>query len=143
MNDSLKPTDRVLFLQPPPSSKNGDIMTRPFLLLSLALLLTLSLGCGGNPLPDGHLLGTVIRESTGQPVPFPVIVISRVLQSPLQPDQTGKGDKDGKFLVTVAGGNYNIKISTKEAGPFYTWPNVVFVEPNKLTTETFVLPDGF
>ena len=118
-------------------------MIRPLLFLSLVLLLAFGLGCSGEAAASGHLLGTVIRESTGQPVAFPYVVISRVLASPLQPDQKGRGDKDGKFLVSVPGGNYNIKMSTKEAGPLYTSPATVFVEANKLTTATFVLPDGF
>ena len=107
-----------------------------------ALILAAMAGCG-TPLADGTLSGTIVREGTGQPVPFPVIVIGRTLKSPLMPDQMGGGDKDGKFTITVTGGNYNIQIGTNQDGPLYNWPDVVFVEPDKTTSVTFVLPTGF
>ncbi len=112
----------------------------------LALVLAsaiLFLGCFGSPLASGTLVGVVVREGTQVSVPFPYVIVGRQHKSPLYPDQVGKGDKDGAFMITVTGGNYNVQLSTKEDGPFYQWPQVIFVTPNETTTVLFTLPAGY
>jgi hypothetical protein len=112
-------------------------------LLLVMLVGLLVMGCFGSPLASGTLVGVVVREGTQVSVPFPYVIVGRQHKSPLYPDQVGKGDKDGAFMITVTGGNYNVQLSTKEAGPFYQWPQVIYVVPNETTTVLFTLPAGY
>jgi len=121
---------------------DGVNMKRFTLLLVLVSLMLTIPACSGG-LADGNLIGTVVRESDGTLVVRPVIVIGRVLKSPTTPDQIIVGDDQGKFEITIPGGNYNVQIGTSQDGPFYMWPDPVFVEENKTTIALFQLPDGF
>ena len=118
-------------------------MFKRFGVFALIVIMAAIVGGCGSPLPSGTLSGAVVRQGSNEPIPNPYVIIGRVLKSPLAPDEVGQGDKDGKFLVTVSGGNYVIQIGTSEEGPFYKWPDIVYVEPEKVTQLTFTLPSGF
>jgi hypothetical protein len=118
------------------------MIRRVLSLILVIFVMAIASGCG-TPLAKGTLYGLVLKESNGQPVPGAAVIIGREHASPLAPPETGVADVNGLFLVTVAGGNYTVQISSKQAGPFYTWPQAVYVEPNQTTRQTFVLPDGY
>jgi hypothetical protein len=111
-------------------------------IIALMVGLALIAGCG-SPLADGTITGVVLHESDGTPVANPVIVIGRVHASPLAPATSYIGTKEGKFTIVVNGGNYNLQIGTKKDGPFYMWPEVVYITPDDTTNVTLVLPPGY
>jgi len=119
-------------------------MLKRLITLSLALiLLGFTTGCLGGGLADGNLIGTVVREGTAALIPHPYLIIGRTLSSPTTPAQSIVGDDQGRFEITLRGGNYTVQIGTNEDGPLYTWPEEVFVEENKTTVVLFQLPEGF
>jgi hypothetical protein len=112
------------------------------LLLLVMIALVIAGGCS-EPLADGTLSGIVLRASDGQPVPNAVIVVGRQHKSPLMPDQMGYCEENGTFSIIVNGGNYNIQVGSKKGGPYYMWPDTIYIAPNDTTQQTFVLPDGY
>jgi hypothetical protein len=108
----------------------------------LAVGVMILAGCG-SPLADGTLNGEVIRESDGTVVKNAAVIVGRVHQSVLMPAQSFITGPDGKFSIIVGGGNYNIQISTKEAGPYFMWPDVVYIAPNETSKIVLVLPPGY
>ena len=92
---------------------------------------------------SGNLIGVVVREGTGEIVKSPFLIVGRVLHTPLAPDQMIYGDEKGRFAITVTAGNYNVQVSSKEAGPFLMWPEVVPVEGNKTTIRAFAIPADY
>ncbi|HEX9745114.1 MAG TPA: hypothetical protein VGB30_06770 [bacterium] len=119
-------------------------MRKLLILAVMAVMLTGLNGCvfGGGQ-ADGNLIGTVIREGSNEIIPHPVLIIGRVLKNPTVPDQQIVGDAEGKFEITLNGGNYNVQIGTNINGPFYTWPNPVTVTEYQTTIALFQLPAGF
>ncbi len=118
-------------------------MKRLLVLIVLLSILCFGMsGCVGG-LGTGNLIGTVVRDGTGAAIPFPLIVIGKTLKSPLTPDQIFQGDADGRFEITVPGGNYNVQIGTNPDGPFFMWPDVVYIEEYNTVVALFSIPEGF
>lgn len=118
-------------------------MKRISLFVLFAVLIFIVPGCFAGGLANGNLIGTVVREGTAELIVNPSLIIGRQFKSPLVPDQQIKGNAKGKFEATMPGGNYVIQISSKSTGPFYTWPELVYVEENKTTIALFQLPAGY
>ena len=116
---------------------------RHLILVIFLMMIAIGTGACHGGLANGNLVGVVIHQSTGNPVVNPVLIIGRVLQSPTVPDQMFSGDAEGRFGITVHGGNYTVQIGTSPDGPFYTWPDSVYVQENHTTVVTFVLPDDY
>ena len=118
-------------------------MIKHLILFSLLSVIILGLvSCSGG-LADGNLIGVVVREGTGDPIPGPVIIIGRAMSSPTVPDQMIFGDIEGRFDLTLPGGNYTVQIGTNQDGPFYTLPDPVYVQENHTTVVLWHLPVGF
>ena len=111
-------------------------------LLFFGLLILMQSACIGG-LAEGNLIGVVVYESTGEPVPHPAMIVGRTLKSPMVPDQQILGDTEGRFDIYAPGGNYTIQISSKSSGPFYTWPESIYVQENHTTVVLLKLPDGY
>ena len=111
------------------------------LITTLIITLFLTVGCRA-PKAEGTLHGTVVRAS-GAVVPYPSVIIARQHSSPLVPPQIGSGDQHGEFSVTVGGGNYILQIASSADGPYYTWPETVYVIPSITIEVRFLLPDGY
>jgi len=121
-----------------------ELTMRKLLIPGLLLILfALCIPACSGGLASGNLIGTVVRDGTGDTIPFPVLVIGKVLKSPTTPDQMIKGDKDGKFQITVPGGNYTVQIGSNEQGPFYMYPEPVYIEENQTKVALFSIPEGY
>ena len=118
-------------------------MARSLVLIMLTLLILVGVPSCLSESESGNVVGVVTREGTGDVVPQAVLIFGRVMQTPLVPDQMIIADEDGKFAITLAAGNYNVKLGTVQAGPYYTWPNAVRVEGNKTSVIGFRLPASF
>lgn len=114
-----------------------------FFLLILTSLFCLTSCFGGGGGGNGSLAGTVVREGTGELIPFPVLIVGRQYKSPLVPDQQFFGDGQGKFQGTLVESKYIVQISTSIDGPFYTWPDVIQVLEGQTTVVLFQLPEGY
>jgi len=111
-------------------------------LVFLIVLLALMTSCAGG-LANGNLIGTVVREGSGETISRPHLIIGRTLSSPTTPAQSIIGDTEGRFEITIPGGNYTVQIGTSPDGLFYTWPEEVYVAENQTTIALFQLPVGF
>jgi hypothetical protein len=118
-------------------------MIKRLILLLIPVLFILTMAACNGGLADGNLIGVVVYESSGEPVPFPALIVGRTFKSPLVPDQQVSGDAEGKFDLTAPGGNYTIQVSSNPAGPFYTWPESIYIEENKTSIVLLQLPDGY
>ena len=76
-------------------------------------------------------------------MPNPALIVGRTMKAPTVPDQQITGDTEGRFEITAPGGNYTVQISSSPAGPFYTWPESIYIEENKTTVVLLELPDGY
>lgn len=119
------------------------VMNKRLILLLIPVLFILSMVACNGGLANGNLIGVVVYESSGEPVPFPALIVGRTHKSPLVPDQQVSGDAEGKFDLTAPGGYYTIQISSNPAGPFYTWPDSIYIEENKTSVVLLQLPDGY
>ena len=114
-------------------------------LLTGILLVAIVLGIGacGGGLANGNLVGVVVREGSGEIIQNPVLIIGRTLASPTVPPQQIQGDIEGRFEITIPGGNYTVQIGSSVDGPFFTWPDSIYVEENNTTVALFQLPEGY
>jgi len=114
------------------------------LILSVVLIavILVPMGCLGG-LADGNLIGVVVRVGTGEVIPHPSLIVGRTLKSPTVPDQQIVGDAEGRFEITAPGGNYTVQISSNVAGPYYTWPESIYIAENKTTVILLQLPEGY
>ncbi len=125
------------------AGRKGIAMIKRLLFVLILTLMVLGAVACNAGLADGNLIGVVVRESSGEPIQRPQLIIGRTLKTPTMPDQQIIGDLDGKFGITVRGGNYTVQIGTKVDGPFYTWPTQIYVAENQTTVVLLKLPEGY
>jgi len=120
-------------------------MNKILSIVVIAVLMTGMSGCvfGASGKADGNLIGTVVREGTGELINRPAMIIGRVLKNPTVPDQQFFGDAEGKFEITLPGGNYKVQVSSNESGPYFEIPDPITVEENRTTVVLLKVPDGF
>jgi hypothetical protein len=118
------------------------MIRRLILILIPLLVIPMMMACNGG-LANGNLIGVVVYETSGEPVVNPALIVGRLHKSPLVPDQQVSGDAEGKFDLNAPGGYYTVQISSSAAGPFYTWPDSIYIEENKTSIVLLKLPDGF
>jgi hypothetical protein len=121
---------------------DGKMIRRLGLVILLALVLGGLLSCVSKS-TTGNLIGVVMREGTGEIIARPVLVIGEVSLNPFAFAQTIIGDDEGRFAISLTAGNYNVKLSSSEAGPFFVWPEAVPIEGNRTTIRNFSIPETY
>jgi hypothetical protein len=118
-------------------------MVKRIALIFLMFLVLTGISCVKEKSLQGNLIGVVTRETSGEIVANPVLVVAPLNVEADVVTQTITGDDQGRFSTTLLRGTYTVKIATKASGPFFAWPKEVTVGQSKTTIIALTIPKDF